>query len=87
LPKGLIFTVDNKKQNRGNLGQALTDVRYEPILPTLTLYLGCFNLNLDALLTTNEDLRITWKAHADNAPVMLGEVRLGDLKVEDKRRR
>jgi hypothetical protein len=85
LPEGLVFTVTNKKQRRNSTGLAISDPRYEPILPTLALSLGDFNLGLDALLTTNQDLEIIWQVHADNAPPVKGKTRLGDINVIDKR--
>lgn len=84
-PQRLVFTVNNKKQSRDSVGKPLSDVRFEPILPTLNISIGQFNLSLDALLTTNQDLELVWQVHADNASPVKGTTRLGDITVNDKR--
>jgi hypothetical protein len=85
LPETVTVTVSNKKQDRGGLGNPISDVRYEPVLPSLTLFLESVRLNLDALLTSNQDLVFKWQTHADNSAPIHGMIRLGDVAIQDKR--
>lgn len=85
LPRTVTKTVTNKKQDRGGSGHPISDVRYEPILPGLTLLLESVNLNLDALLTSNQDLTFKWQTHADNSAPIHGTIRLGDVPIQDRR--
>jgi hypothetical protein len=85
LPEMVTRTVANKKQDRGGLGNPISDVRYEPILPALRLFLGSVNLSLDALLTSNQDLIFKWQTHADNSAPIHGIIRLGDIAIQDRR--
>lgn len=84
-PQIVTFSLDNKKQDRAYLGKPLTDIRFEPILPELNLFLGGCRVSLDALLPENQDLRISWQVHADNALPVKGTIRLGDISASDKR--
>lgn len=84
-PESVTFSLNNKKQDRGPMGNPLSDIRFEPILPELNIFLGSCRLNLDALLTGNQDLEISWQVHADNAPPSKATRRLGDIPVNDKR--
>jgi len=85
VPETVTVTVTNKKQDKGGLGNPISDVRYEPILPTLRLFLRSVNLNLDALLTSNQDLIFKWQTHADNSVPIHGTIRLGDIAIQDRR--
>ncbi len=85
-PETATFLLDNKKQNRTPLGKAEGGVRFEPILPSLNVFLGSCRLNRDTLLTEKHDAEILWQVHADNALRVDGKTRLGDIHVKDRRR-
>ncbi len=81
IPKWLA----NRKQDRGPMGNVLSDVRYEPILPGLELYLGSFTFGLKALKEENQDATVIWRVHCDNSPPIEGQIRLGSIPVDDDR--
>jgi len=85
-PEYRVFSVDNKKQDRAWMGKPLSDIRFEPILPELDLYLGNIDLDLDALLTNKQSLKVLWRSHCDNAPQRSGEIALGNIPLEDHRK-
>jgi hypothetical protein len=82
-PEVLTFSLNNKKQERGAMGNPLSDVRFEPILPELNVYLGHCELSLDTLLTEHQNIEIPWQVHADNALPVKGTTRIGDISVKD----
>lgn len=85
IPDLTLKWLDNQKQDRGPMGNVLSDVRYEPILPGLDLYLGTFSLDLKVLKEKNQDAPLIWRVHCDNAPPVEGEVRLGSIPLDDER--
>jgi len=85
LPEIITSTLTNQKQDRGGHGYPTSDVRYEPILPQLSLCLGSVRLSLDALLTSKQDLMLKWQTHADNAATIRGAIRVGDVLIRDRR--
>jgi hypothetical protein len=64
--------------------EQLGPVRHEPILPSLSGFLG--NIRLCSLEEIDEfkELFIRWIAHADNAPPIYGEIRLEEFLVADR---
>ncbi len=86
LPATVTFTRSNQKQDRNQMGAPLSDKRYEPILPELSLYLGCCNLNFDAMQQVDPKQEISWKIHVDNAPSHQGTIAFDEISVYDKRK-
>jgi hypothetical protein len=54
--------------------------RYEPILPTL-FHSWKIDLNLDFIQENHSTAWITWKIHADNAPIYLGKTYIRDIPI------
>jgi len=85
LPDLTTKILDNKEQDRGPMGNVLSDVRYEPILPELERCLGGFYLNPAAFLSENYEAPVLWRVHSDNAPPVEGETKIGKIRVDDER--
>ena len=86
IPKTLTANIDNKTQDHSSMGIPVSDVRFEPVLPTLTLFMGSVHVRAYAMSASNQDDVITWRVHADNASPSSGECHLADIAVIDSRR-
>jgi Putative DNA-binding domain len=85
LPDSITQTITNQTHDTGPLGNRISDVRFEPLLPELTVYLGSVSMSLDALITSRGDSVIEWRTHADNGVPVRGAVSLKDIPVIDNR--